>query len=87
MHTKLMGASSYKTTSKTGLVLEQSPDGEETLKTDYLTQLHIYAALYFFTFGKWPRQLQVVTTQGPPVTVSVDKERSLELVLAAKRQT
>jgi hypothetical protein len=69
---------------KTGLVLEQNSDGEDTLKTDYLTQLHIYAALYFFTFGKWPRQLQVVTTQGPPVTVSVDKERSLELALAAK---
>jgi hypothetical protein len=69
---------------KTGLVLEQSSDGKQTLKTDYLTQLHIYAALYFFTFGRWPAQLQVITTQGPPITVPVDQQGSLELVLAAK---
>jgi hypothetical protein len=69
---------------KTGLVIEPGPEGEETLKTDYLTQLHIYAALYFFTFGQWPSQLQVVSTHGPPITVPVEQERSLQLVLAAK---
>jgi hypothetical protein len=71
---------------KTGLVIEHSAEGEETLKIDYLTQLHIYAALYFFTFGQWPDELQVVSTQGPPITVPVDQERSLELVLAAKNK-
>jgi PD-(D/E)XK nuclease superfamily len=71
---------------KTGLVIELTADGEETLKTDYLTQLQIYAALYFFTFGKWPVQLQVVSTQGPPISIPVDQKRSLELVLAAKQK-
>jgi hypothetical protein len=69
---------------KTGLVMEQNPDGDDVLKTAYLIQLQMYAALYAFTFGQWPDQLHVVSTQGSPIAIDVDREASLQLIVAAK---
>jgi hypothetical protein len=69
---------------KTGLVMEQNPDGDDVLKTAYVIQLQLYAALYAFTFGQWPDQLHVVSTQGSPIAIDVDREASLQLIVAAK---
>jgi hypothetical protein len=69
---------------KTGLVLEQNSDGEDVLKSTYVTQLQFYAALYYFTFERWPDRLQVVSTQGPPILIPVNQETSLQLIDDAK---
>jgi hypothetical protein len=72
---------------KTGLVLEQEATKNPTEpKTEYVTQLRMYAALYFCTFGRWADELQLVSTQAPPITVPVDQNESMRLVGDAKRK-
>lgn len=72
---------------KTGLVLEQGATKNPTdPKMAYVTQLSMYAALYFCTFGRWADELQLVSTQGPPITIPVDRDESMRLVEDAKRK-
>jgi hypothetical protein len=50
---------------KTGQILDaDTPEGIDTVKMDYQTQLRLYAALYACQFGQWPSHLKVVDLDG-----------------------
>jgi hypothetical protein len=58
---------------KTGQILDADvPEGIATVKTDYQTQLRLYAALYNCKFGEWPSRLEVVDLDGREFEVPFD---------------
>jgi hypothetical protein len=59
---------------KTGQIFDADvPEGiAATVKTDYQTQLRLYAALYACKFGQWPSRLEVVDLDGREFEVPFD---------------
>jgi hypothetical protein len=71
---------------KTGALLEMAePESKPTIKAAYLTQLHLYAALYWSNHGRWPKRLELVPLVGPAVIVPFDPEKCVDLLEEAKQ--
>ena len=70
---------------KSGSIIEADADGNEVVRTDYESQVRMYAALYFETTGHWPDRLEIVPLRGASLEVAFEREACLELLQAARK--
>lgn len=68
---------------KSGYVFEPT-DAGGNVKESFAVQLRLYAALYSFTFARWPSKLELMPTEGPSVVVPFDPAECINLVNEAK---
>lgn len=60
---------------KTGVITDQSSEtGISQVKTEYQTQLMLYAALYNASTGEWPRYIEIVPLSGTTIRLDVHPE-------------
>lgn len=70
---------------KTGAILETAEaQSQPRIKSAYAVQLHLYAALYWSSRGRWPNRLELVPLLGPAVIVPFEPEECLKLLQQAK---
>jgi hypothetical protein len=67
---------------KSGSIYEQSGQAA-ALKTEYATQLKLYAAIYEAMTGVWPVRLEVVPIAGAPESVPFTKDECRQLLQRA----
>jgi RecB family exonuclease len=71
---------------KSGSVVETAPlQSLSVLKSEYVVQLKLYAALYATLTGTWPAKLELVPLQGEPLRVPYDPAECLALLEDASR--
>jgi hypothetical protein len=70
---------------KSGAILVADSASEPELKSEYIRQLRLYAALYHEDTGTWPSQLQLVPLGGAPADVAFTPEQCLLLLDEARR--
>jgi hypothetical protein len=66
---------------KSGFILDHSDIETAPIREEYVTQMHLYSALYKSSTGVWPSRLELIPTQGPGINVPFDPaecERLLE---------
>jgi hypothetical protein len=68
---------------KTGAIVREC-DGVSMIKSEYETQLKLYAALYHETFSRWPERLFVVGMHGQTFEIAVERDECIELLEVAK---
>lgn len=68
---------------KSGAIYE-TDEGGSSIRSEYVVQIRMYAALYSETFGVWPERLEIVPVRGDEAQISVDKHQCLQLVERAK---
>ena len=61
-------------------------DKSEETKPEYITQLQLYAVIYWEEFGIWPTSLQLVPLVGEPVAIEVNPEECQTLAAAARNR-
>lgn len=57
---------------KTGNVLEENADGDQSVRQGYVRQLRLYAYLVHENLGWWPSSAELVPLSGPVVSVDID---------------
>lgn len=67
---------------KSGYIFES--DAEHAVKEAFALQLRFYAALYSFTFARWPARLELTPTQGPSAIVPFDRAQCVNLTHLAE---
>jgi RecB family exonuclease len=72
---------------KTGAILETAEaESQPRIKSAYAVQLHLYAALYWSSRGRWPNRLELIPLLGPAVVVPFEPNDCLELLDQAKQR-
>jgi len=71
---------------KTGAILDTAElESQPRVKAAYAVQLHLYAALYWSSHGRWPNRLELVPLLGPAVVVPFESAECLDLLQQAKQ--
>ena len=73
---------------KTGGILsceETDSDEDASIKPEYLTQVYLYAGLYYQTIGQWPIGIIIASVSGEIFDIPYDKDYCLSLIRQAKK--
>jgi len=68
---------------KSGYILDHSDIESLSIREEYMTQMHLYSALYKSSTGVWPSRLELIPTQGPGVNVPFDPAECERLLARA----
>jgi hypothetical protein len=73
---------------KTGGILSNDgsySDEEASIKPEYLTQVSLYAGLYYQTIGQWPVGVIIASVSGEIFEIQYDRDNCLSLIHQAKK--